>query len=234
MHPDSTPRLSDFLVVVRAGVLAAVVLGAGALSHVLGDGLLPPPGTLLLLLVLTAVGCTFFLQRPAGAVRLLVLVVGGQTLVHLALSVTAGHAGQRPRATVTPTVVPSDGQSLHEAYLAQQDAIWAAGRAAPDPLLHLVQHALDAGPLMIVTHTGAAVVVALWLAVGEQALATLLALTVHNVRAAVRALWTSSTGPVPHRRPVVPPADAWHVPTSTGAVVRRAITRRGPPLLLGS
>src|SRR5690606_35170437 len=105
-----------------------------------------------------------------------------------------------------------------------------SGSTGADPLAHLVGHALEAGPLMVVAHSGAAALVGLWLAVGERALATLLALGARNVRRALGALLALVAVALPHRVPA-PPVAAGRLHARPGDVVRRALARRGPPLL---
>lgn len=193
---------------VRATVVAgvAVVLGAGA--HQLGSGLLPGARVLGgLALALVAVGVVA-LRTQASLVRLGLLVVGGQGLVHLVLSATAGHA--EPLA-VAETGTPAPGRL---------DAT----------LLHLVAHLAEVPPAMALAHVGAAAVVAGWLWHGERALWTLM----RGLLTAVRHRWATWTltgiraaaGSLPRRAVPVGTADRGGVPLLP---MHGAWSYRGPP-----
>lgn len=233
----------------RALVLAATVLGVGSISHVLADGLLPGPVAMLLLLGVTTLVVGPFLRAPAGPLRLVVLTVGGQALVHLVLSATAGHTGATtPRATAALPTSPLqphtvDGRrvgSLMDQSLALPPSLGAG--AGDGPLGHLLGHVLAGGPGMLLAHTAAAAALGLWLALGERALWELLVLLavrarrvcgatvpVTRLRTAYAAL---ASLPDPRvLRPVVAPPP---VLRPAGRHHPRAVTRRGPPLLLGS
>lgn len=234
----------------RALVLAVTVLGVGSTSHVLADGLLPGPVTMLVLLALTTVAVGPFLRSAAGPVRLVGLTVGGQALVHLVLGATAGHTGATTGPGPTRVLPPSplqphtvDGRrvgSLMDQSLALPPT--PRGGAGDGPLGHLLGHVLAGGPGMLLAHTAAAAALGLWLALGERALWDLLVLlAVRARRACVAAVPAArlrtayaalASLPDPRvLRPVVaPPA----VPRPAGRHHPRAVTRRGPPLLLGS
>lgn len=193
---------------IRATVVAgvAVVLGAGA--HQLGSGLLPGPRVLVgIALLLVAVGVAA-LREQASLVRIGVLVIGGQGLVHLVLSSTAGHA----------------------------DPVGLAGVAAPAQgrldaaLLHLIAHLAEASPAMALAHVGAAGLVAGWLWHGERVLWALL----RGLLTAVRHRWATwsltgilpAGGPLPRRGLPVGATDR------VGVRMRHlhgAWSHRGPP-----
>lgn len=241
--PRADLRLGTTVVLVRAFLLAAVVLSCAAFSHVLADGLLPSTTGMVVLLLGSTLVARRFLRRPAGRWSLLALVVGGQALLHVFMSAMAGHVGDPVRAaTATTPVTPvlREGTTLHEQYAARQDALAAASnQGALDPALliaHQWEHLTDTGPLMVLTHTGAAVVVALWLASGERALATLLALSADRVAAAAPALVRPLLVPATAGRiaPAQPPATSRR--TASCQVIRphralehRVVSHRGPP-----
>ncbi|WP_235737546.1 hypothetical protein [Nocardioides alcanivorans] len=245
MQLSSSPpagRLGAPVVLLRALLLAAVILSCAAFSHVIADGLLPSTSSLGWLLLGTAVVVRWFLHHPASRMRLLALVVGGQAVLHAFLSVMAGHGVSQTAAG--PTVAtPTGAGSLLDQYAARQDAIAAAsGHTAIDPsavLLHQWEHLVGTSPLMVLTHTLAAVVVALWLASGERALATLLALSADRVdaaspRQAVALLVFAATITTALRRfpAALRRTAALRVARPHPAFVHRVVSHRGPPALL--
>jgi hypothetical protein len=210
----------------RAVLLATVTVFLGAVGHVTADGLLPGPAAMLILYVVALVGAAAFLARPATALRLVALLVGGQTLVHLVLSGAAGHAGEPVRTAAPvrtgglalPTVDGHRVGSLQDAW----DSGSTTATGSPSlPIGHLIEHLTGHAPMML-AHTLVAVAVGLWLAVGERALWTLLRLAVRVLVPVVR--------PLPAVRPLSMPAHAPALP-ALSIVLTRALARRGPPLV---
>jgi hypothetical protein len=175
------------------------------------------------------------LDCRAGPVRLVSMLVGGQAAIHLALTVTAGHAGDA--ATAGAAAGPSRGTALgalpvtdgHRVGSLQDAYQGVTGRPPMTPALpvgHLVDD-LSAHAPMMAAHLAAAALVGLWLAHGERCLWTLLALGGRRVLAAVLLLV-----PVPPA-----PASRWrHAAVATLAGPRsrwlvRPDSRRGPPVL---
>lgn len=239
----------------RALVLAATVLGVGSASHVLADGLLPGPAVLLVLLGLTTAAVSPFLRSTvaAGPARLVALTVGGQALVHLALSAAAGHRtspGASPGAGRVPppasALQPHTVDGRRVGSLIDQSLPPVAGDGGEGVLAHLVEHVVATGPWMLLAHTAAAIAVGLWLALGERALWDLLVVLALRARRAgaatalrdrllaglraACAVLSSLPDPDLLRLPVAPPRAVG----DTGRHHPRAVTRRGPPLLLGS
>ncbi|WP_182526482.1 hypothetical protein [Nocardioides dongkuii] len=226
-------RMDPVVLVARAVLLASVTVFLGVAGHVTADGLLPGPVALGMLVVVAVVAAAAFLSRPATALRLVTLLVGGQALVHTVLSAGGGHVGDPVRAATAPvphgpaTLPTVDGRRVGSL----QDA-WASGAdhaAAPRlPLSHLVPTAEHA-PMML-AHALVAVLVGLWLAVGERALFTLLALAAAVVLRPLGVLGALARAGVPvvrrpaARRPVAP------VPPRP-LLLARCVVRRGPPLL---
>ena len=97
----------------RASLLASVAFFAGVVGHVSADGLLPSPLLLFGLLALGIPFCASQLTRPASMRRIVLMLMAGQTAVHVALSVTAGHRGEtHPTATVARSgdlALPTEG-----------------------------------------------------------------------------------------------------------------------------
>ncbi|MDP2773990.1 MAG: hypothetical protein Q8O61_10580 [Nocardioides sp.] len=180
-------RASGLLLWARAGTLGAVVMLLGSVSHASAGGLLPHAGWLAVMLAVSTVLSARFLLQAVAPVRLVALVVAGQALVHLGLTLAAGHraaasAGglaDHPHATGEGVGARHALEHAAEAAPLASDAAPSLGSAAVG---HLVEHTLEAGPLMLVAHLAAAVAVGLWLAVGESALWTVLALTSTSVR----------------------------------------------------
>ena len=229
MEPGPAQRVDAALLWGRASVVGLLAFGMGVLGHVSADGLLPGPA----LLVALAIGSVLFsvpmLERRASTLRLVTLVVGGQTLTHLALSVTAGHAGDprpsRPAyldgyAASLPVV---DGHRVGSLLDAYRTAAEPTGSSAPALPGHLVAD-LSAHAPMMGAHLVASVLVGLWLAHGERCLWTLIALTGRRIVSA----WAVTSRPVAPVRRLLAVAD--RVPAAPRSAWRsQRLSRRGPP-----
>lgn len=227
--------MSDLLRWLRAALLTAVVLGFGAVAHVSADGRLPGVIGMAVLALLVLAVAAAVLARPAGPVRVVVLTVLGQAGVHVVLTVTAGHggAGHPHTPAAIPPVDTAPGRrvgSLQDFYLAGRPAPHADGGS--DPLAHLLADLTGAHAPMMLAHLAAAVVVGLWLAVGERTLWAVLALTGSVLLALVRSFAAAVVAPLPPavRQAPLRVAAAPPVP----AAVARAVVRRGPPALLAA
>jgi hypothetical protein len=217
---------------VRALFAGSFAFFLGAAGHVMAEGLLPGPAFLVALYAFLVVLAVPVLARPASRVRMLVLMVGGQTFIHLCLTLTAGHVGD----SKGPAAAPPRGAGLGQLPVVDgrrvgsfQDAFVGTGaQPATTPTLpihHLVAD-LQAHAPMMVAHLAVAGLVALWLAHGEATVFALLALTAQALLALVR--------------PVLPVAVPVTVRSSLPEVAAdrlrdlllgRAHCRRGPPLL---
>jgi hypothetical protein len=211
----------------RAGLVALVACFVGVAGHVMADGLLPGPALLLGLYGATTVLAAASLSRPASALRLTVLVGGGQALVHLVLSGSAGHLGatQPPAAGGAPDLaIPVvDGRrvgSLLDAYQSGLGSARLTSGGGTDPVAELVAHA----PMMA-AHLAAAAVVALWLAHGERCLWTVLALAAGAIRL---LLSRPAPAPAPPRVRTTPV----HGDPVAVRLLARSVVRRGPPAVL--
>ena len=207
---------------LRAGLLAAVVMVAGSLAHTSAEGAMPGPVGLVVLHAAATAAAACFLAREASALRLVTLTAGGQTAVHCALSAMAGHG--------TPPTAGHAGMHHVHADAGMHHA--GSGSGLPSWLTHAIDGAVDA-PLMAMTHLAAAVVVGLWLAVGERMLWSLVRLL--GSRAALRlAVALSSLGLQPvvlgrlPRTPGVRPRRT--TPRPQLPVWSRGPVRRGPPV----
>ncbi|MEO6511803.1 MAG: hypothetical protein ABIO16_12475 [Nocardioides sp.] len=154
MEQPADPRVDAALLWGRAVIVGLIAFGLGVLGHISADGLLPRP----LFLVAMAVGSVLFggpmLAQRASTLRLVVLVVGGQTVTHLCLSMTAGHAGDpRPArsayldgyAASLPVVDGHRVGSLLDAYRA---AVEPARSSTPALSGHLIADLSAHAPMM--------------------------------------------------------------------------------------
>lgn len=217
---------------LRALLLASVAFFLGTAGHVTSDGRLPGPAVLATIFAVAVLLALPVLARPASPTRLVAVVVAGQTLLHLTLSLSAGHAGdpvappgpaRRTALDVLPTVGGQRQGSLLDAYSSM------SGAHAPTPTLpvgHLVAD-LRSHAAMMAAHLVVAVVVGLWLAYGERCLFTLLALTGRRL---VLTLGLLVARPV-LRRPRLRPVPVHRLPIRPADWLARPGTRRGPPLL---
>ncbi|QIX27275.1 hypothetical protein ncot_12195 [Nocardioides sp. JQ2195] len=218
---------------VRGAVLAFVVMSTGVVAHVTADGLLPSIPGLVAIYVGCAVGFSWLLSRPATATRIVLLTIGGQTLVHAVLTMSSGHVGDAPATSTTaapppPPVPTGTSGSLMEQYEASRPQV-DAQLAVPEGVQHLFHDMTGAHAPMMALHLAAAAVVGLWLAVGERALWTLVALAATVVIPALGALLAGLRLPAP--TPAVPAALARSAPAHLSALAR-SVVRRGPPALL--
>ncbi|GAW50867.1 uncharacterized protein PD653_1432 [Nocardioides sp. PD653] len=220
----------------RALLLAFVACFLGVTGHVTADGLLPGPAWLVVLFVGSSALCAPLLARPASLRRIVVLLVGGQTLVHLVLTIAAGHRGDpsaattRPVSSALPTVDGRRVGSLQDQY----DAMIGSTQLQPAlPVGHLVDDLAGHAPMMA-AHLVAAVLVGVWLAIGERSLWTLVALASAALVRPLLLAWA-----LVHVRPVAPRGDLVTVPAEppglrAPARIARCVVRRGPPALLAA
>lgn len=217
---------------LRALLAGSFACFLGTAGHVMADGLLPGTPYLLALYAGTVLASLPFLARPASRLRMLVLLVGGQTFIHLCFTLSAGHVGD-PRRTPAAPAHDAGPASLpvvdgHRVGSFQDAFTGTAAQPATTPTLpigHLVAD-LQAHAPMMAAHLAAAALVALWLAHGERLLFSVLAITAGLVLALVR--------------PVLPVAVPLTAPPSYAArtstrlrrlLLVRPAQRRGPPLL---
>ncbi len=217
---------------VRALFAGSFAFFLGTAGHVMADGLLPGPAFLAALYVFVVLGALPVLARPASRVRLLALLVGGQTFIHLCLTLTAGHRGD-PKAPVATHPVDTGLAQLpvvdgHRVGSFQDAFVGTASQPATTPALpihHLIAD-LSAHAPMMVAHLAAAALVALWLAHGERCAYAVLAMTARLFLALVPPRLAVDV-------PVVLRTSLTTVAASPfrGLLVGRAVSRRGPPLL---
>ncbi len=217
----SDSRATGALLWLRAALLGAIALLTGVVSHAGADGLLPSAGALVTLGALSTAVAARVLRRRVSWLGLLLLAVSGQTLIHLALSLLAGHRGDPLAAPARALPGGAGWESALMGGYADASAAPALGGTT-----HLVEHLIDVGPAMVAAHLLGAAALAGWLAVGEAALWSLLLLLGAEVGALLR-WWTTpvvSLAPLPARvdLPLAAPRH-W-------ALTRGSVWRRGPPL----
>jgi hypothetical protein len=205
--------VSGALRLARATMVGIVMMLAGVIGHVSADGLLPSAAALWALLAANVMVASVVMGRPVPIRYIVLLVAGGQTMVHLVLSLTAGHAGE----VVAPVFQLVDG-----------------GVVVSVPWQHLVAD-LSAHAPMMMAHLLAGFGVGMWLGVGERALWALIA-AAHTrmlrplivLRAALAAVSVRPVG-VLTAMPEVP-----SLMRPRCAVLARSVVRRGPPILLAA
>lgn len=218
--PDQRPRTGILrpvdttagggLRVLRAVLLALVVLATGTVAHAGAGGLLPGAPDVVALLLLVAAAAWPLLGREASARRLITATVVGQTLVHVALSALAGHAA----------VVPVGSHAAH------------ATHAEPSWFAHGLGELVHQ-PAMALLHLLAAAAVGAWLRLGERALFALLRLGVASLRRLCASVPLAlGVVPTPWRGATGVRARAASAPRPALPVWARGPVRRGPPRLL--
>jgi hypothetical protein len=233
------PAATGALLWIRAAVVSTFALGVGAVAHVQAGGLLPGPGALLAMVLGATLASAPLLRRQGSTVRIVALLVAGQSAVHVALSATAGHRGDPLTPRVAPVAPPAGtgggrrGSYFDVAY-ASNVREHAGSLSVPAPLLHAITDATE-HPLMALAHLLAAAACGWWLARGERALWRLLELSARG--------WASLAGPALNGWSVAARAvacSALQVELPVLAVlaemtppqqpiVARSASRRGPP-----
>lgn len=234
-------RAGTGLRLARGLVTAAVAAGIGALCHVWAGGLLPSVPWLIAVFAGVAAATIASLGIPAGLLRLMALVGGGQFVTHAMLTALAGHRGDhQPHPSSADVVVrsvqvldtPGAGRrgSLYD--LSMPQAASATAPAPPHWLSHIIEDFTGPHLAMAVGHLVAALVVAWWLAQGEKALWRFILLVAAIAVGSLGAPIARSGLPpietrfpavraVPRRRPRL------HLAPLTGG-----LARRGPPLVV--
>ena len=169
----------------RAAFLAVVAMLTGTAAHVSAGGYLAGPVAMASLFAICLGTSAWLLGRPASRLRIVLMLMTGQTFFHGALTALGGHAGDAPltdpvsanRVLPVAATMPEGrrvGSVSHQLY---------AGRAGdagdqlglPAPLHHLLADLTGPHALMAIAHLCAAAAIGLWIARGERALWVLLA-----------------------------------------------------------
>ncbi|WP_051247512.1 hypothetical protein [Nocardioides halotolerans] len=229
------PGRSASVLWLRALFAGTFAFFLGTAGHLMADGLLPGPAFLVMLYVVLVGLSVPVLARPASRLRTLGVLVGGQTVIHLCLTLSAGHVGDPeasaasvPRGTGFAPLPEVDGRrvgSLQDAFVGSD----AMPHQTPTlPVHHLVAD-LSAHAPMMAAHLAAATLVGLWLAYGERCLVRVVQLTARVLLRLARPVLIVTVRPAP--RP------GW-VADAVAAGLRSvllgpSVSRRGPPLLAG-
>jgi hypothetical protein len=239
----------------RAILLGTVAMASGAVAHVAAGGLVPGRAALGLLLGACVLTAASLLGRPASTLRVVVLLMAGQTFIHGCLTAMSGHRGDPPLVRGIPASVPTRSAALptgegrrvgsfYDQVYAHQPGAAPSHLTLPVPIQHLVADLTGPHAVMALAHLAAAAAIGLWLAMGERALWTVVSLMTDLVRDAVRrsvvayyaALtafgWVSTAIRVPRPRPLA--VVAFLHPPLRRLVLRRCVVRRGPPALLAA
>jgi hypothetical protein len=226
----------------RGSALAAVAWCTASAAHVVAGGGLPPVSAVVALIALTAWPFTLSLRTRASGVRLAALLGAGQLMMHAAFVLIGSWTAAASLGTApTGEMTGPSGHSGHEAGVARTGHLLPSS----DPLSATMppDHAMSLlpGPMMLLAHAAAAVLLGSALATGERALFSLLGLlrelarpVPRRVRPVFRVLAALLTGDGPAE---IATAAARRARPETGArlssyVLVRAVLRRGPPLFV--
>lgn len=211
---------------VRALTLALVMLGCGVAGHVAAGGSAPAASLLVPVFVLLAVAVAPLLGAPPSMGRAAALLIAGQAALHVVLEVLGGSG--------TVDVVDR--------------SMSMQGHGPAEPLAsHLLRHDMtpaSAGSLaavapgghlgMLLVHAAAALVVGLWLAAGERAAWTVVAvaaLPVVDAWIRLRELARTDAVGWAAPRPLALPRWSHEVEVRSSTWAGRGVSRRGPPRL---
>jgi hypothetical protein len=231
---------------LRALMLAGVALATGVFAHVSAGGYLPGAAGLVTLWLLAGAAVAPLLGRQASTTRVVVLLVAGQTFVHVVLTALGGHRGDptvswpasspvsHPAIPVAPT-----GRRTGSFYDQVARAPAGGGHVewtTPHWVQHLVADLTGPHALMALAHLGAAAAVGWWLAAGERALWTLLTVTSRPLLDRCRFLFAHAFAGVGAVVVASGAARLWDRRTGWAALrpacavfLFECLTRRGPP-----
>jgi hypothetical protein len=209
---------------VRALTLPSVLFTSALAGHAAAGGVAPAASVLVPLFVLTVVAVAQFVGVPISPARSMALLVGGQGLLHAALQLLGGSVttattlGDAAAGMATVSTSASSHLMMHQGAAASHGFVMS-------PMG-------DGHVVMLLAHLAAGLVVGAWLAAGERACWTLLALTARPVVDAWRTITAAArrrVGPVVVRCPQL--AAGWGLPAavSSSVWVTGVVPRRGPP-----
>jgi hypothetical protein len=200
-------RASTGLTVTRAFITSLVSLLLAVAAHLSAGGVMPPLWTLPVMLLLCTASTAMWLDREASRLRVVTLLIVGQTSIHLAMTAVAGHGETVAKAS------PGVAGALRE------------------PLGHLIADLTPAQAPMAVAHLGAAALVGLWLAHGERLLWNTLRLVAVAARALLLVVRRARSLPCFNRR--LQPVEAAELPVlHLLLLLGDTHARRGPPVSL--
>jgi hypothetical protein len=207
---------------MRVLTLPSVLFTSGLAGHALAGGDMPSASVLVPLFLIIVLAVAPFAESASSPARSVVLLAGGQGLLHAALQVFGG-------AGIASTSIHGAGVASGSAAASSHSMMHHGAAASHGPVVSLTS---DGHLIMLLAHLAAGVVVGLWLAAGERAFLTLLALT---ARPLVNA-WRTVTQVVARNGvAAVVSSPRPQVGWSLRCVVHRSIwtagivSRRGPP-----
>jgi hypothetical protein len=208
---------------VRALTLASVMLAGGLTGHLAAGRVAPASSLLLPVFVLLAAAIAPLLGAPLSTPRVIALLGAGQGVLHVVLEVLGGTGTELAGHSVLTPSGPGDALTAH---------LLAHGAATPTSGWMALLFVPHLG--MVLAHAAAASVVGVWLAAGERAAWTVVAvasLPVVDAWITLRALADADTvaWAVP-RQPALP---RWthEVAVRPSTWAGRGASRRGPPRL---
>jgi hypothetical protein len=212
----------------RALTLASVMLGSGLAGHAAAGGSVPAASMLLPVFVLFTAAIAPLLDAPASTRRVTALLLVGQFSVHVLLQVLGGSVAIEASGHSTAMRTGAAGEPV-TAHLGHAVASAPTGSV---PALLTSPHLG-----MLLVHVAAALVVGLWLAAGERAAWTLVALAalpVVDAWVTLRKLSSAAQVAVVIMRPVPCPGWACEIRLRPAPWTGRGVSRRGPPRLLAA
>lgn len=220
--------MDPVVLTARALLLALTMVLVGVVGHLAAGGADPSAGAIVLLAAGAFVLCLATLRAPAGLLRITALLVGGQLLTHLTLSLgAAASGGGTNRAAAGALALPVNGGRRVGSLQDSHDIATGHAHQASVQVDQLVGSLPGHAPMMT-AHLLAALALGLGLFLGERCLWTLVALLsgvvlrlLEPVRVAVSRT-PSTLAPAPTRPP--------HLLTLLAPIV----VRRGPPAALGA
>jgi hypothetical protein len=200
---------------MRVLTLPSVLFTSGLAGHAFAGGDMPSASVLAPLFLIIVLAVAPFVEGASSPARSVVLLAGGQGLLHAGLQLFGGTAA----GAANGSAATSSHSMMHH----------GAG-ASHGPVMSLTS---DEHLIMLLAHLAAGVVVGLWLAAGERAFLTLLALT---TRPLVNA-WRTVTRVVARNgvAAVVVGSPRHRICWSLRCVIPRSmwtagvVSRRGPP-----
>jgi hypothetical protein len=208
---------------VRALTLASVMLAGGLTGHLAAGGVAPASSVLLPVFVLLTAAIAPLLGAPASTPRVVALLTAGQGLLHVVLQVLGGTAMEITGHSMLKAAGPDDAVTAH--LLAHGAATTTGGWMALLGSPHLS---------MLLAHAAAASVAGVWLAAGERAAWTVVAVAaLPVVDAWIRLRELARAGAVAWAVPRQPALPRWshQVSARPSTWAGRGVSRRGPPRL---
>jgi hypothetical protein len=208
---------------VRALTLASVMLASGLAGHLAAGGVAPATSLLLPVFVLLTAAIAPLLGAPASTPRVLVLLTAGQGLLHVVLQVLGGTTTEVAGHSMLVPAGPGDAVTAH---------LLTHSAATPTGSWIALLGGSHLG--MLVAHAAAASVLGVWLAAGERAAWTVVAvaaLPVVDAWIRLRELARAAAVAWAVPRQMALPRWSYEVAVRPSTWAGRGVSRRGPPRL---